>query len=88
MLCVRFLFHLPGEQLGIKIWDNPCYLYYPVLYPEEKDDGKYQWVWYLFFQPYVPPVVSFDEEQCYRFNECEWNFEKVDRRKQDRVRSL
>lgn len=86
LLCVKFLFHLLGKQIGLNIWDNRDYLYYPVLRP--KENGKYEWIWYLFFQPYHPPVTSFDEEQCFRFDEHSWHFEKVDRKKQDLVRGL
>ena len=86
LLCVKFLFHLLGKQIGLNIWNNKDYLYYPVLWPEEREDGKYEWIWYLFFQPYRPPVTSFDEEQCFRFDEYRWHFEKVDRKKQDLVR--
>lgn len=88
LLCVKFLFHLLGKQIGLNIWDNKDYLYYPVLWPEEKENEKYEWIWYLFFQPYHPPVTSFDEEQCFRFDEHSWHFEKVDRQKQDLVRGL
>lgn len=88
LLCVKFLFRLLGEQIGLNIWDNKDYLYYPVLWPEEKENGKYEWIWYLFFQPYLPPVTSFDEEQCFWFDEREWRFKKADRQKQDLVRGL
>lgn len=88
LLCVKFLFHLLGKQIGLSIWENKEYLYYPVFYTEEKADGTYQWVWYLFFQPYRLPVTSFDEEQCFRFDEYSWRFEQVSREQQDRVRGL
>ena len=46
LLCVKFLFHLLGKQIGLNIWNNKDYLYYPVLWPEEREDGKYEWIWY------------------------------------------
>ena len=88
LLCVKFLFYLLGKQVGLNILDNKNYLYYPVLYPQEKEYGKYEWTTYLFFQPYLPPVTSFDEEQCFWFDEREWRFKKADRQKQDLVRGL
>ena len=88
LLCIKILFRLLGEHLGLEIWDNRNYLYYPVLHPEQQKDGTYHWVWYLYFQPYSPPITTFDEEECYRFDENSFTFERMDRATQDRVRGL
>lgn len=88
LLCIRILFRLLGEYLGLEIWDNRDYLYYPVLHPEQQKDGTYRWVWYLYFQPYSPSITTFDEEECYRFDENRFTFDRMDRATQDRVRGL
>lgn len=36
LLCVKFLFHLLGKQIGLNIWDNKDYLYYPVLWRRKR----------------------------------------------------
>lgn len=86
---IRLLFYLLGKQLNLSIWDNPDYLYYPVLFPHYDDNMNVQRKWYLFFQPYEENIKSFDTEQCYSFNRKIRYFEKInDDNIQNLVRGL
>lgn len=70
---IEEMFRRLGESLGLPIWGNPQYAYYPVLHVEAHG-GE---VWHLFFQPAVDARNAPETERCFRCNPGNGMFEEI-----------
>ena len=64
LLCVKFLFHLLGKQIGLNIWNNKDYLYYQSFYFLRykvlilcQFDKMFHYLFQLTFLVYYPILV-------------------------------
>ena len=70
---IEKMFHRLGESLGISIWGNPQYAYYPAL----NLDSHGRELWYLFFQPAADARNAPETERCFRYNHANGSFEEM-----------
>ena len=70
---IEEMFRRLGESLGLPIWGNPQYAYYPALHVEP-NGGE---VWYLFFQPAADAGNAPETERCFRCNPGNRMFEEI-----------
>ena len=70
---IEEMFRRLGESLGIPIWGNPQYAYYPALHVEDNDKA----VWYLYFQPAADARNAPETERCFRCNPGNGAFEEI-----------
>lgn len=83
LLFLELMYRLFEKQTNSKLIDGDL-LYYPIWMPEQKEDGHWEFRWYLIVSHDCPP--SYGTELCYRFHENLLLFEQVNNETRERIR--